>query len=70
MNGTDVFMINFGMPRLGDAAFFELFSAYVSNSTRVVHHHDIVPHLPPEDFGEKLFVVFFRCFFSFLGVPS
>eukprot|EP00051_Salpingoeca_urceolata_P014029 m.177815 g.177815 ORF g.177815 m.177815 type:complete len:303 (+) comp17971_c1_seq1:312-1220(+) len=42
---------NFGMPRVGDQAYAELFRQRVFPSTRVVHNHDPVPHLPFEDMG-------------------
>eukprot|EP01147_Barroeca_monosierra_P006984 gene6984-9584_t len=44
-------MHNFGMPRVGDIAFARLFNQTILYSTRVVHRHDIVPHLPFQDMG-------------------
>ena len=43
----------FGMPRDGDKAYSDGFAAYVGASSfyRVVHHADIVPHLPSEFMG-------------------
>ncbi|EGD83379.1 hypothetical protein PTSG_03985 [Salpingoeca rosetta] len=44
-------MHNFGMPRVGDAAFASIFKRAVPYSTRVVHRNDIVPHLPLQGMG-------------------
>jgi len=39
----------FGQPRVGDPTFAEWVSSSVADEYfRVVHYHDIVPHLPPE----------------------
>ena len=46
-------MSNFGMPRVGNAAFASYFAQRVGvellQATRVVHRYDIVPHLPLKD---------------------
>ncbi|KAJ7549548.1 hypothetical protein O6H91_07G057900 [Diphasiastrum complanatum] len=43
----DVQLITFGQPRIGNAAFAAYFNAFVPETIRVTHGHDIVPHLPP-----------------------
>ena len=49
--GWDVLpMYTFGQPRTGNDAFHSSFDGRVEQ-WRVTHHHDPVPHLPPEDFG-------------------
>eukprot|EP00475_Leptophrys_vorax_P035013 TRINITY_DN5724_c0_g1_i3.p2 TRINITY_DN5724_c0_g1~~TRINITY_DN5724_c0_g1_i3.p2 ORF type:complete len:140 (-),score=29.29 TRINITY_DN5724_c0_g1_i3:48-467(-) len=46
---TNVYLINFGSPRVGDSAFASLFmSGMKGRSWRVTHDHDIVPHVPME----------------------
>lgn len=40
-------VMTFGQPRIGNAAFATYYSQLVSNTIRVTHEHDIVPHLPP-----------------------
>jgi predicted lipase len=45
-SNLSVSMMNFGMPRIGDAAFAAAFAARPIRSFRCVHFHDIVPHLP------------------------
>eukprot|EP01121_Diplochlamys_sp_Union-15-3_P001362 TRINITY_DN1118_c0_g1_i1.p1 TRINITY_DN1118_c0_g1~~TRINITY_DN1118_c0_g1_i1.p1 ORF type:complete len:296 (-),score=21.78 TRINITY_DN1118_c0_g1_i1:47-934(-) len=50
-NNTEITvrMSNFGMPRVGNSDFAKLFKAKVKGPVwRVVHHNDIVPHLPPQ----------------------
>eukprot|EP00475_Leptophrys_vorax_P043488 TRINITY_DN838_c0_g1_i1.p1 TRINITY_DN838_c0_g1~~TRINITY_DN838_c0_g1_i1.p1 ORF type:complete len:215 (-),score=31.27 TRINITY_DN838_c0_g1_i1:117-761(-) len=45
----DVYLINFGSPRVGDYAFSSLFqNGLKGRSWRVTHDHDIVPHVPIE----------------------
>jgi hypothetical protein len=45
--GSDrVQLTTFGQPRVGNAAFASCFAKYVSNTIRITHGHDIVPHLP------------------------
>lgn len=39
-------LLTFGQPRLGDYAFSRALMARVSSAERVVHRHDIVPHVP------------------------
>eukprot|EP00049_Salpingoeca_infusionum_P005316 m.90811 g.90811 ORF g.90811 m.90811 type:complete len:295 (-) comp12929_c0_seq1:56-940(-) len=46
-----VHLHNFGMPRVGDIQFAQVFNSTVASATRMVHRHDIVPHLPPAPFG-------------------
>uniref|UniRef100_A0A0D9Z7B2 Fungal lipase-type domain-containing protein n=1 Tax=Oryza glumipatula TaxID=40148 RepID=A0A0D9Z7B2_9ORYZ len=45
--GNNVYLMTFGQPRVGNAAFASYFAKYVPNTIRVTHEHDIVPHLPP-----------------------
>ncbi|EDQ84946.1 uncharacterized protein MONBRDRAFT_29759 [Monosiga brevicollis MX1] len=41
----------FGMPRTGDVNYVAMARRMLSNITRMVHQADIVPHLPPQEFG-------------------
>uniref|UniRef100_A0A0D9VTZ2 Fungal lipase-type domain-containing protein n=1 Tax=Leersia perrieri TaxID=77586 RepID=A0A0D9VTZ2_9ORYZ len=45
--GNNVYLMTFGQPRVGNAAFAAYFAKYVPNTVRVTHERDIVPHLPP-----------------------
>jgi hypothetical protein len=46
-NIDGVYVITFGSPRVGDAAFSSAFNdAFYGRSWRMTHSHDIVPHLP------------------------
>jgi predicted lipase len=51
-------MSNFGMPRVGNAPFAAYFAEHVGveleQATRVVHRHDIVPHLPLQEMPEGM----------------
>jgi len=47
--GLRVTLINFGMPRIGNAAFAAEFERRVAASWRCVHFEDLVPHLPFRD---------------------
>lgn len=42
---------NFGDPRVGNTNFAQYFNEHVPTTYRIVNQHDIVPHLPPKDFG-------------------
>jgi hypothetical protein len=42
---------NFGCPRIGNEALAQFTHLKLPTIFRVVHHRDIVPHLPPTDFG-------------------
>ncbi len=44
-----VLMSNFGMPRTGNQAFAALAARVLADSQRMVHMHDIVPHVPFRD---------------------
>ena len=46
-NATNVQVVTFGQPRIGNAAFASYYSKHLPKTTRVTHGHDIVPHLPP-----------------------
>uniref|UniRef100_A0A0N5C0Q7 Lipase_3 domain-containing protein n=1 Tax=Strongyloides papillosus TaxID=174720 RepID=A0A0N5C0Q7_STREA len=46
----NVKLVTFGEPRTGDIDFAEGHDALVKYSYRVVHNHDIIPHLPPRVF--------------------
>ena len=41
----------FGEPRTGDDAWAAAVDKYIPNAYRVIHYHDIVPHLPFQNFG-------------------
>ena len=44
--GYDVSMINFGQPRVGDEDYSTFVKTKMTESWRVVHNRDPVPHLP------------------------
>lgn len=44
---SDVQLMTFGQPRVGNAVFASYFSKLVPKAIRVTNDHDIVPHLPP-----------------------
>ncbi|XP_066380262.1 lipase-like isoform X2 [Miscanthus floridulus] len=44
---NNVHLMTFGQPRVGNAAFASYFAKYVTNTIRMTHERDIVPHLPP-----------------------
>lgn len=48
---TSVGMSNFGMPRIGNPTYAAAFAQLIPNSQRMVHYHDIVPHVPMIDLG-------------------
>ena len=39
-------LVNFGSPRVGNDEFAEWFSLFTSQRSRITHHKDIVPHCP------------------------
>uniref|UniRef100_A0A914PCB5 Fungal lipase-like domain-containing protein n=1 Tax=Panagrolaimus davidi TaxID=227884 RepID=A0A914PCB5_9BILA len=43
-------LITYGEPRVGDKTYAELSDSLLPYTYRVVHKHDIVPHLPPKGF--------------------
>jgi predicted lipase len=47
----NMLLYTFGEPRVGDPSFAAAMDKYVTNSYRVVHYEDIVPHLPFADGG-------------------
>uniref|UniRef100_A0ACD5WR80 Uncharacterized protein n=1 Tax=Avena sativa TaxID=4498 RepID=A0ACD5WR80_AVESA len=47
LGSDNVQLMTFGQPRVGNAVFASYFAKYVPNTIRLVHGHDIVPHLPP-----------------------
>lgn len=42
-----VSMYNFGSPRVGDVAFSEWASYYMTDHNRITHHKDMIVHSPP-----------------------
>lgn len=52
---------NFGCPRVGNAAMAQYITSKTNSLYRVVHHKDIVPHLPPESYlyHHEAFEVFY-----------
>lgn len=48
-------MINFGQPRVGDDDYAAFSDLKIPNQWRLVHHKDIVPHLPPAEFPFKFY---------------
>ncbi|CAD8199787.1 unnamed protein product [Paramecium pentaurelia] len=50
--GYTVQLSTFGLPRVGDTAYYNYFSSFTKvTHFRVVHEKDAVPHVPPENFG-------------------
>jgi hypothetical protein len=49
--GLDTSVVDFGRPRAGDSGFTQALASEGITGFRVTHHHDIVPHAPPEAFG-------------------
>merc|ERR1712070_951316 len=49
--GLDTSYVDFGRPRAGNLAFTQALASEGITGFRVTHHHDIVPHAPPEAFG-------------------
>uniref|UniRef100_A0A7E4W0Y4 Lipase_3 domain-containing protein n=1 Tax=Panagrellus redivivus TaxID=6233 RepID=A0A7E4W0Y4_PANRE len=47
-NNAVVKLVTFGQPRTGDSDYAAAHDLLLPDSYRVVHAHDIVPHLPPE----------------------
>lgn len=41
----------FGQPRVGNAAFANWYETQIPQTYRLVHNADIVPHVPPSNFG-------------------
>jgi len=48
---SNVKMVTFGSPRVGDQGFRDLFSSSGIQHWRVTHGQDPVPHLPPKSWG-------------------
>uniref|UniRef100_A0A6B2LD26 Fungal lipase-type domain-containing protein n=1 Tax=Arcella intermedia TaxID=1963864 RepID=A0A6B2LD26_9EUKA len=44
-------LYTFGQPRTGDSGWAQFMQQLTGSITRVVHNNDIVPHVPPKDFG-------------------
>ncbi|CAJ0938884.1 unnamed protein product, partial [Mesorhabditis belari] len=55
-------LVTVGQPRIGDSTWAKWHDANVPYSVRVVHSHDVVPHLPLEDMGysHHMTEVFFK----------
>ncbi|ORY15353.1 Alpha/Beta hydrolase protein [Clohesyomyces aquaticus] len=53
MKGRNVELYTFGAPRVGSKAFSQFVTDQGSNF-RVTHYNDIVPRLPPLEFGNKI----------------
>jgi len=49
--GWDTSVVNFGSPRAGDHNYEAALSTEVPSFWRITHHHDLVPHVPPEHMG-------------------
>uniref|UniRef100_A0A0R3S087 Lipase_3 domain-containing protein n=1 Tax=Elaeophora elaphi TaxID=1147741 RepID=A0A0R3S087_9BILA len=45
--GDEIKLVTFGQPRTGDYQFAMYHNAHIPFSFRVVHHLDLVPHIPP-----------------------
>ncbi|CAK69576.1 unnamed protein product (macronuclear) [Paramecium tetraurelia] len=50
--GNSLQLTTFGLPRVGDTAYYNYFSSFTKvTHFRVVHEKDVVPHVPPQNFG-------------------
>jgi len=49
--GLDTSVVDFGRPRSGDTGFAQALVSEGISTFRVTHHHDVVPHAPPEALG-------------------
>lgn len=47
----DLSLYTFGSPRVGDLAFATYFDRIVPDTFRIVHNHDLVPHVPQRFLG-------------------
>jgi len=47
MAGIKTTLINFGSPRFANKELSEYLSTLIPSITRVTHHRDLVPHIPP-----------------------
>ncbi|CAG9536311.1 unnamed protein product [Cercopithifilaria johnstoni] len=45
--GKEIKLVTFGQPRTGDYQFALYHNAHIPFSFRLVHHFDLVPHMPP-----------------------
>uniref|UniRef100_A0A914QIB7 Fungal lipase-like domain-containing protein n=1 Tax=Panagrolaimus davidi TaxID=227884 RepID=A0A914QIB7_9BILA len=50
VNKDQLLLYTFGQPRVGDKAFADAYPSMVPEAYRIVHHWDIIPHLPPAGF--------------------
>ena len=51
MHDKENLFITFGQPRVGNKEFAAYFDSMIANPMRLVHYHDIVPHIPFEWMG-------------------
>ena len=58
---TEIVVHNFGSPRIGNENLAQFIDSKVKQHQRVVHHRDIVPHLPPDfmDYWHAAVEIFF-----------
>ena len=59
----DVYVHNFGQPRLGNARFSSYIKGKLQGIIRVVHNKDLVPHVPPKpvfEYHHPPYEVFFN----------
>ncbi|KAH7708821.1 Protein F25A2.1, partial [Aphelenchoides avenae] len=47
---ANIRLYTFGQPRTGNVAYAQAIEHLVPEAYRVVHSHDIVPHVPPQGF--------------------
>uniref|UniRef100_A0A914QWG6 Fungal lipase-like domain-containing protein n=1 Tax=Panagrolaimus davidi TaxID=227884 RepID=A0A914QWG6_9BILA len=50
VNKNQLHLYTFGQPRVGDKAFADAYATLVPEAYRIVHHWDIIPHLPTAGF--------------------
>lgn len=48
---SEMIVLNFGCPRIGNEEFAAYFNSLFSDAFRVVHHKDVYPHTPPRRFN-------------------
>ncbi|KAH6683958.1 Alpha/Beta hydrolase protein [Halenospora varia] len=53
-SGMDAALYTFGSPRVGDPKFAQFVTDQAGGNYRITHFNDLVPHLPPLSFGNKI----------------
>jgi len=50
LTDESILVYTYGQPRVGNYEFSQLVDSKIPNLYRVIHHYDVVPHLPPCDY--------------------